>query len=147
MKLCASDCEVNWRVDLYTVIKSAHKTLFQNQYVYLQIKNKFPTSSKTISNFHTPVVFKTTIIGENGVIMKNTSWNTFGEMKESAKKLCETVPTLMSSFCSFCTLSLYIWMSPEFVCSVCLSAAVIAKGARNLLPIMHYMYYPLYRLL
>lgn len=135
-------------IALNTVIKSAHKTLFQNQYVHLQnnVNINFPTSSKTISNYHTPVVFKT-IIGENGVIMKNTSWNAFGEMKESAKKLCETVPTLMSSFWSFCTLSLYIWMSPEFVCSVCLSAAVKAKGARNLLPIMHYMYYPLYCLL
>lgn len=122
--------------------------MFQNQYVYLQIKNKFPTSSKTISNFHTPVVFKTTNnrwkwCNNEEHVMKYIWWNE----RISKKAVWDWVPTLMSSFCSFCTLSLYIWMSPEFVCSVCLSAAVKAKGAQTLLPIMHYMYYPLYRLL
>lgn len=29
-------------------------------------------------------------------------------------------------------------MSPEFVCNVCLSAAVKAKSAQTLLPINHY---------
>ena len=54
--------------------------MFQNQYVYLQIKNKFPTSSKTISNFRTPVVFKTTInrwkwSNNEEHVMKYIWWN------------------------------------------------------------------------